>query len=226
MPLVFALFLLFAWSMDGDIFRGLLSLPPVAEPGIAPFQTRLWLFITVILLLVFSITLTMARAIMPVREGWDGDDQKRWKGAIKEGDLWEREFGVIVARLATRRFAMAVRASVRPLSFSSEEKQLEERRLLEDEESNQVSDLSPTTSTARSRRARALAIPINALVLPLDIALVGLRLVQRTSATHDLSKTDAYLLSLRDWMALLIMGPPCFLLALVDGPYNGDFGKA
>ena len=163
---------------------------------------------------------------MPIREGWDGDDQKRWKGALKEGDLWEREYGVTVGRLARMRFAVAVNASLRPASSSFEKPRLEYGRPHEVEERSQVGDLGRTVSRARSRRPRASAVvPLNTLVLPLDIARVGLRLARGKSAADKFMKTEALLRSLRDWMALTIMGPLCFLLAVIGAPFNGDLSQ-
>ncbi|WWC72534.1 uncharacterized protein I206_106496 [Kwoniella pini CBS 10737] len=141
MPLVLGLFLLFSWSMNGDIFRGFYhfsqillsstSLPTTTdnvdrssnwtfvedisieeepiEVGISPFQARLMIFITLSILFIFSIILSAARATMIPRENWDEEIAKRWKGAIKEGDYWEKEYGLVVARQARQAFTSAVK---------------------------------------------------------------------------------------------------------------------
>nr|XP_019051129.1 hypothetical protein I302_01578 [Kwoniella bestiolae CBS 10118]OCF30059.1 hypothetical protein I302_01578 [Kwoniella bestiolae CBS 10118] len=134
MPLVLGLFVLFSWSMNGDIFRGFYQTlssrtitvlyttantkiytplqTQVAEPieeGISPFAARLTIFITLSLLLVFSMLLTASRAIMTPRERWDREDERRWKGAVKEGDNWEKEFGVRVAGEAREGFCEGVK---------------------------------------------------------------------------------------------------------------------
>ncbi|WRT70650.1 uncharacterized protein IL334_007648 [Kwoniella shivajii] len=135
MPLVLGLFAIFSWSMNGDIFRGFitvsqsfpLSIPPpsmtewtdstfsisqLGEPienGIAPFEARLSLFITLSLLFIFSLLLTAARAVLIPREKWDGNEERRWKGAIKEGDNWERGYGSVVGRESRQAWSEAVR---------------------------------------------------------------------------------------------------------------------
>ncbi|WWC65100.1 uncharacterized protein I303_107714 [Kwoniella dejecticola CBS 10117] len=87
------------------------SLRSIAEPvedGISPFPARLAIFVTLSVLLIFSIVLSAARAIMIPLERWDEEAAKRWKGAIKEGDDWEKEYGVVVARQAREAFCCAV----------------------------------------------------------------------------------------------------------------------
>ncbi|OCF45701.1 hypothetical protein I317_00604 [Kwoniella heveanensis CBS 569] len=100
MPLVLVLFVIFGWSMNGDVFRGFWALPTLAasswwtinqndvavhrvwpltittvdepiEEGISPFPARVSLFSTLSLLFLFSIILTAARAIMTPKDRWD-----------------------------------------------------------------------------------------------------------------------------------------------------------
>ncbi|WVQ86044.1 hypothetical protein IAT38_008212 [Cryptococcus sp. DSM 104549] len=144
MPLVGVVFGVFAWSMNGDVYRGFflspslplitamnhdmddpvepdptdpppdISPPTPIEPGIAPFQARLSLFLTFTFLLLFSAILAAARSLSPPREDtpWDPSDSKRCRGAVKEGDGWEREWGVGVGREARREWAVGVREYV------------------------------------------------------------------------------------------------------------------
>ncbi|WWD08348.1 hypothetical protein V865_006460 [Kwoniella europaea PYCC6329] len=131
MPLVLGLFVIFSWSMNGDIFRGFYqavqssiyiietiakpipiearaSIAEPVESGISPFSARLTIFVTLSLLFICSLLLTASRAIMVPKERWDGEDERRWRGAIKEGDDWEKEYGVQVAREARECFCEGV----------------------------------------------------------------------------------------------------------------------
>ena len=215
MPLVLALFLLFAWSMNGDIFRGLSlsalpTSPPPIEITIAPFEARLWIFITVVLLLVFSATLTVFRAIMPVREGWDDDQARRWKGAVKEGDEWEKEYGVTVASLARRRYAMAVRNLVGSLPSPV-------RTAYGDEDTEgagrQTRKPGSEVSTIRKGSGIAMVVPFNLLCLPLEIARGVARLQTHWRVTPSGGMAERALLGMQGWLTAIIMGPPCLLLA-------------
>ncbi|KAK6906651.1 hypothetical protein L486_07905 [Kwoniella mangroviensis CBS 10435] len=132
MPLVLGLFVIFSWSMNGDIFRGFyqavqssiyiietmtkpipiearISIAEPVEDGISPFSARLTIFVTLSLLFICSLLLTASRAIMVPKERWDGEDKRRWRGAIKEGDNWEKEYRVQVAREARECFCEGVR---------------------------------------------------------------------------------------------------------------------
>ncbi|WVQ63272.1 uncharacterized protein L199_001423 [Kwoniella botswanensis] len=135
MPLVLGLFVIFSWSMNGDIFRGFYqavqssiytietiinpipiearaSIPEPVEDGISPFSARLTIFVTLSLLFICSLLLTASRAIMVPRERWDGKDKRRWQGAVKEGDDWEKEYRVQVAREARECFCDGVKGYI------------------------------------------------------------------------------------------------------------------
>ncbi len=218
MPLVIALFLLFAWAMNGDIFRGFHLLPSAPEePRIAPFEARLWIFITAILLLVFSITMTISRAIVPIREGWDEDGARRWRGAIKEGDEWERVYGVTVARLARRRLGLAVQEMVRPVLSPIRNPRTSNGDGVSggEEARHQREDLDPKVTPHRSAKARAVLVPINVLCLPLDIALLALHLAQVLRVFSLDHRTHYGLFEVRDWIAVMVVGLPCYLFERV-----------
>lgn len=224
MPLVIGLFILFAWSMNGDIFRGVFRfsnvlLPTPTEPGIAPFEARLWIFITVILLLIFSIALTISRAIMPIREGWDDDGTRRWKGANKEGDEWEKEYGVTVARLARRRFALAVQELVqlRAESYKSSEtgdvSRAVDTRAAEESREAAKTDLAVSRDTMC--KLRPVVVPFNLVCVPFDILCGILPIVTRLWMSSTGGMPESQLRGMRDKLAICIMGPPCVVLGLI-----------
>lgn len=206
--------------MNGDIFRGFFSsssllqarkaVQPV-EAGIAPFQARLWIFVTVLVLVLFSITLSIARAIMPVREGWDENDYRRWKGGVKEGDDWEREYGVTVARLARRRLGLAVRELVRPLMSP-----IETSRSDEEVRGERLTPDVSHTGNRTTPRSKAVMMPFNLLCSPLDIALALVNLGNRLGFTSTGGELEILLRGIRGWMALVIMGLPCYFLGLAE----------
>jgi hypothetical protein len=123
LPLALLVFGIFAWSLNGDIFRGfdldpqfldstkgsfsaarqgvLAGMPdePPVEPGIAPFETRLWLFVTCSFLFLLSITLTLVRILAPTYPSTPPDP-------------WAEEYGPAVAHAARERWAIAVRDGV------------------------------------------------------------------------------------------------------------------
>ncbi|WWC98602.1 hypothetical protein V866_005495 [Kwoniella sp. B9012] len=199
MPLVLGLFVIFSWSMNGDIFRGFYqavqssiytietiinpipiearaSIPEPVEDGISPFSARLTIFVTLSLLFICSLLLNASRAIMVPKERWDGEDKRRWQGAVKEGDDWEKEYRVQVAREARECFCEGVKGymwegstlhEVRvghgPADGAEEDgAAIESGRTIE-RSSSRFQDLSPGAISP------ALPPPLNLITLPLDI---------------------------------------------------------
>ncbi|WWD20694.1 hypothetical protein CI109_105170 [Kwoniella shandongensis] len=204
MPLVVVLFGIFSWSMNGDIFRGFFvfssvqqdytaygrsslnvrqndiidSLADPIEVGVAPFQTRLMLFFTLTLLFTFSIILTAARAISNPRERWDSNDEKRWRGAVKESDEWEREYGLVVGREARRAWATSVRNYVwASVSKAREGNGAEEDGSRGEAAVNGVVDVD-SHQTTRSYEL-LLPPPLNLISLPYDIYQTVVYLIRR-----------------------------------------------
>jgi hypothetical protein len=187
LPLILILFGVFAYSMNGDIFRGLdvntwLALP---EVGVAPFEARVWVFITMTLLIVFSIILGCARVNLVGGE----KEGKRWKGGVKAGDDWEVEYGVLVGRMARRDYDMAVRRYAG-------------MRYTEPEASAGGRD-------AGGRRVwtlRGLVVPFNILAVPLDTVII-----LTTESVH------LAFLSAREWLEISLTGPMCWAISFIIG---------
>ena len=204
-PLAVGLFVVFAWAMNGDIFRGFYAIPiphlpnhhrlnqsnhptnqsihltsptPV-EPDIAPFQTRIWLFVTFTILILLAIILGITRALMPNRQIWDEPNMKRWKGAIKENDEWEAEYGVVVGRSARRAWAESVKKG-----FGLD--------------------------------GVRIPPPCNALLVPLDIAIYTTKLLTSCRSPEQSSKIQQILVEIREWFVVILLGPPCLLLGVLD----------
>ncbi|ORY26602.1 hypothetical protein BCR39DRAFT_540751 [Naematelia encephala] len=210
LPLLLILFGIFAWSMNGDIFRGFFTIINPSEPvgpftnsselvkeeinhsepieeHIAPFEARVWIFFTLVLLCLLCITLTTARAIAPTREHYDRDDERRWRGAVKEGDDWEKEYGVRVSRLAKARWAVAAKDGLVP----------------------SLKDRGRWTSRTR------VPVPLNILVLPFDAVLFGWWCVSGTDA--DKGGVRKRIVDVREGLAVVILGPGCWLLKQIEG---------
>ncbi|KAK8850511.1 hypothetical protein IAR55_004429 [Kwoniella newhampshirensis] len=146
------------------------------EVGIAPFETRLMLFLTLTLSLVFSIILTAARAISPPRERWDAEGERRWRGAVKEGDDWEREYGVVVGRKTRRAWAIAVRSYVWKSDRLVGSSDAEGRRSDESENgsgaerpSNGYVGIAPDGRSRCESYRLSVPLPLNILQVPYDV---------------------------------------------------------
>jgi hypothetical protein len=192
MPLVLVLFAVFAWSMNGDIFRLLQDTSTIVLPTeteIAPFEARVWLIITITLLLFFALTLAASRS-----RHVGVDDRPRWQGGVEEEDDWERDFGVLIGRMARRDFAEAVRLySGRSTSGAA------------GLDTERQTKLWPSGT-----RIRPVIVPFNLLVSPLRLALY---------ITVD-STSMRRICKLYEWIEVMINGPFCVVLALLERPFR------
>ena len=115
LPLLVALFIVFSWSMNGDIYRGFFSIlstptdlaPDSPEIGIAPYQARLAIFVAFVVLLILCIILGTARSSIPPASapgvGASSDDDGL------ERDPSEAEYGSEVALRSRIALTSAVR---------------------------------------------------------------------------------------------------------------------
>lgn len=87
------------------------------EPGLAPFETRLMLFITLLTLLLLSTAVTLVRILTPAHLPPDSHPISR------QPDQWVTDYGPAIAGSARQRWAEAVRTDivrkeiVAPLNF-------------------------------------------------------------------------------------------------------------
>ncbi|KAL1410057.1 hypothetical protein Q8F55_004059 [Vanrija albida] len=100
-PLAAGLWALFAYALNGDVWRaGSVSVNVTTGPGgpvevgVAPFETRVALFITLVLVIGLSAGLSILRALAPSNELHDG--------------TWEAEYGPDIGHASRRALAAAV----------------------------------------------------------------------------------------------------------------------
>lgn len=173
------------------------TLEEPVEPGISPYETRVSIFITILTLVILSISLSASRAGVQIRD-YDHSSSKRWRGAVKEGDLWEREFGTDIARQARIQHALAIQDSLSTTSlFAGQE------------------SLGGAESLSVDRTRGVLVPPLNALVVPLDAVIFLLRTANRRLDATKLITGIRSLEQIRSWAILCVMAGLCLPLALI-----------
>jgi hypothetical protein len=188
------------------------------------------LFITLILLLLYALTLGIARSFTPSFPTSDG--AHRWRGRSLEDDEWEAEYGPVLARRARRRFAEAVRRylvvepdpSIHPTDSLIHAEI--ERGATEIENGTDVVEgvegveaRRVRLPNRRERKSILVVPPFNVLCLPLDLLLT----MSRALPGRALPRTRHVLFVAREGLAVGLMGPLCMLLALLGrGLGRGD----
>lgn len=91
-PLLLVLFGCFSLSMNGDLSRGFFVLAftssqPPAEPGVAPFEARVIICLTLVMLVYLALVLSLSSSGASPRERY-------------RAGAWEKEHGERIARLA------------------------------------------------------------------------------------------------------------------------------
>lgn len=192
LPLALLVFGVFAWSLNGDIFRGFdtiqIAIPvvsqdlppgsieeletfePPSEPGIAPFETRVWLFTTFVALFLSSISLTLVRILTPPHVHSNHHVQ----------DTWEADYGPTISLAARQNWIMAIRTEI-------------DRKEI----------VPPLNWTVDS-------------VLPLDEILFVLSYIPDGRKGVRLKRWESKMQWLRDRIWVCVMGPLCFPLYLWD----------
>lgn len=117
---------------------------------------------------------------------------------MKEGDLWEREFGTDIARRARLQHALAIQDSLSTTSLFTEQE-----------------SLGGAESLSVDRTRGVLVPPFNALVVPLDAVIFLLRTVNRRLNSTKLNTGIRSLERIRSWVILCIMAGLCLPLALI-----------
>jgi len=212
-PLCLVVFAVFAWALNGDMFRGFFAVPALApvtgtlsdrpfsliinkadssyaqakpayddipvEPGLAPFETRLMLFITLLTLLFLAMCVTLVRILTPAYQPSDS------RVPPHQPDKWVTEYGPAVAGSARQRWAEAVRTDivrkeiVAPLNFTVEG------------------------------------------IIPIDSVLFVLEWLPRRWITPRLQRWMKRMQAWRDNIWVFIMGPLCFPLYVADRLASG-----
>jgi hypothetical protein len=178
------------------------------------------LFITLILLLFYALTLGIARSFTPSFPTSDG--AHRWRGRVSEDDEWEAEFGPVLARRARRRFAEALR---RYLVVQPETTIRATDSIIHAEIERGATEVENGTDVVEGVEARRVRLPnrrerksifvvppFNVLCLPLDLLLAVCRALPSGPA---LPRTRHVLFVAREGLAVGLMGPLCMLLALL-----------
>ncbi|WVN89704.1 uncharacterized protein L203_104934 [Cryptococcus depauperatus CBS 7841] len=174
-PLILSIFGLFVFSLKGDIFRGFSVLgestftnsvdnSSLVKPGVSPFCTRLSLFCTFVIVVMISVIVSVTNLPVPPRNEWN-EYGKRWKGADKLVDDWEKEWGTGVGREARAAWANAVRKYVRGAR---------QEMLIEG-----YGDLEKGEKVFLQLTTVPVFPPLNMLVLPAQIVRIFVKLTQK-----------------------------------------------
>ncbi|WVO17436.1 hypothetical protein L204_105128 [Cryptococcus depauperatus] len=174
-PLILSIFGLFVFSLNGDIFRGFSVLgestftnsvnnSSLVEPGVSPFCTRLSLFCTLVIVVIISVIVSATNLPVPPQNEWN-EYGKRWKGADKLVDDWEKEWGTGVGREARAAWANAVRKYVRGAR---------QEMLIEG-----YGDLEKGEKVILQLTTVPIFPPLNMLVLPAQIVRIFIKLTQK-----------------------------------------------
>jgi len=194
-PIVIILCVVCSISLNGDIFRGFLvtipsisisgSDPPVEE-GVAPYETRVAIFGTILILVYLAICLSISnitkrsarRSRHPANQESEACTQARVE--MISGMRW------ILGDLGQDHFQ------------------------LEDRESNQskppgLAGYSPPP----------VPLPFNLILLPLDLFVVILNIIRRLRSRKDRGTFGWTIYRIRYFVSILLVGIPCRLMSLV-----------
>jgi len=135
-----------------------------------------------------------------------------------------------VARLARRSLAIAVRELTGPMRSSRicDESSITQYEygwsflasspLQRDRETGRAEGSVSRTPMGRSQERRAVVVPFNLLCLPVDLAMIAMRLVCLLRIVKPAGAAEDGLLDICDSIAVFIMGPLCYLLSLWGRP--------
>lgn len=209
LPLALLVFAVFSWSLNGDIFRGFFVRPsflitprdstegsthtmadsPVnVEVGIAPYETRLWIFITLLTLLLLSACLTIVRLVTPPRDiapmsrhtrgcRRTSDPHEMPPGGWTDMDPWTVTYGPTLALASRQRWAATSHC------------------LLD---------------------KRKSAPPLNLLLSPLQLFLAAYHALPVSWRTERIRSSVATAERIEDGVWAITMGSMCFPLYLLD----------
>lgn len=230
-PLLFVLFALFAWTMNGDLGRaGLVATgestgnisttkadPVPTEPGMAPFQARLSIFLTLCLVLFCALRLSMARTSASPGSYAGYGETKRWRGALGPDDDWEREYGLRVGRTARAYLLHATRILLPPIipDIDAAPSAGQPR----DEEIAAAPDRPAEASQVLPKSVEfPIVVPLNALSLVVDCLIGIVTLLGKLRPFREGANRGARaLLGVTEWLYLLTAGLPCLLLKYAFG---------
>lgn len=171
MPLLLIMFIIFSISMNGDIDRGgllfALDSEIPSEPGVAPFEARVTIFVTLLVLLILALVVACSNTHRSV----NGDGVRR-EGVTRGG--WEDAHGTRTARLAR---ANLIRTSRWLLGDTSHHDGV---NIPSGAVTRAEDGISRDTLARIHLVSPALPPPFNLLSLPLDIAVTLSRLIDKS----------------------------------------------
>lgn len=186
-PVILSTCVVFSISLNGDIFRGFfVIITTIAEPveeGVAPYETRLAIFATLVILFYLAICLSISNMtnshdrpnLEPHREL---EVNTRSRAETVTGMIW----------------------LLGDLGHDYHWDEVDERILLPG-----VKHITPPP----------VPIPLNVLLVPLDLAVVALRLVDYSSLKESQIDFGRTVYRVRHSVAVLLIGIPCWLLSFV-----------
>jgi hypothetical protein len=222
-PLVLLLFGIFSFSLNGDIYRGFFvehstsligpdtdtrRVGPGTEPtedGVSPYGTRVAIFCTIILLLYFSICLSMSGMVRANRR----DNTDGGTTMSHRPHDWESRHGTDTARRARTELVRGSRWLIGDLGMGTAQAPPPDT---EDGTENVESIESPPSTSQQV--APPLPIPLNLLLLPLDMFIGPQLLVSRIKG-RAVSRTASRVSGLRYWVSVIVLGMPCYAMGLL-----------
>jgi hypothetical protein len=223
-PLLLLLFGIFSFSLNGDIYRGLFvehstsligpdtrRVGPGTEPtedGVSPYGTRVAIFCTIILLLYFAICQSVSGMVRALRRGnTDGGTTM----SHRPHDC-ESRHGTYAARRARAELVRGSRWLIGDLGMGTAQAPPSDA---EDGTENVESIESPPSTSQQV--APPLPIPLNLLLLPLDMFIGPQLLVSRVRG-QAVSRTASRVSGLRYWVSVIVLGMPCYAMSLLRVP--------
>jgi hypothetical protein len=217
-PILLLFFGLLSFSLNGDIYRGFFvdpspfshvhlnvntnhldrSTTEPAEDGVAPYETRVAIFGTIILLLYFAICLSIA-GMARARHG-----ERRLPSARGGSIDWENRHGAELARRSRAKLVIGIRWLMGDLG----------RDTIQDRAGMRDAEIGPTESDDVVLRPKPdsvsppVPVPLNLLLLPLDMAIIVSRLAAWMvgGTTGDVIHR---LGDMRYWTSIIFLGLPC-----------------
>lgn len=198
-PLILVFCVIFSWSMNGDIYRGFfvfsndtgpMDIP--REPGVAPFEARLTLFVTLIILSIMAIIVSCQSSVIEQVEHHPRDQIR--------ASAYHNQ-GIRTKRHARQHWIVGIRGLTGDLETGPRS-------------GDQEGGIRLGAGIRMMRPS--IPPPLNLLILPFDVVcliiILGRRLTRHRLRRHGRHGDSIY--QLRFQLAVFIVGPLCFPLAV------------
>jgi hypothetical protein len=197
LPLVLVLCVVFSISLNGDVFRGLFMFPDIAEldepveDGISPYGTRVAIFGTLLLLIYFGLSLSIANLS---RINRPSPPRLVGAGRGQSSDNWESEYGSDIAIQARADWVEGMRWLVGDLG-----------QVQGQEPVQHAEDGRHRLHSAKGHRLPPIPLPLNLLLGPCDLVDLVISVFHLKGGVFRIR----YILS------IIIVGISCWILSLI-----------